>query len=74
MHSTCSSCLILLGVTILIIHAEEYTLWSSHYAAFPNLLPHHLSTVHMFSARCSQIPSVCVLPLLYSKAISFSVD
>jgi hypothetical protein len=35
-----------------------------HYAVFTNLLSLHLSLVQIFSAPCSQTPSVCVPPLM----------
>jgi hypothetical protein len=46
-------------VIILITHGEEVP----HYAVFSNLLSLHLSSVQIFSAPCSQTPSVYVPPL-----------
>jgi hypothetical protein len=71
MRATFHTNLFLLDLIILIMLDEEYKLRIHHYAGFSNLMLLQLSLIEIFStALCSQMPSVCVLPLIISSCLT----
>jgi hypothetical protein len=64
MHATCPAHLTLLYLIVLLHLVKSTRYEAPHYAVFANLLSFYPSSVQMFSSvPCSQIPSVCILPL-----------